>query len=376
MSAGKIIGGCLAAAVLFHNDPAFAYQWGEVEINPLASVEEEYDSNITYAHSGVLSDFITSPRVGVEGTYTGKNSSADFKTSLEEQIYSKYSQYDNLSEYLFGNYQADYTYYDHLKLDDSFEHAEDPTTFAQQFGRSNGRYEYYENDLHAVWTHDFTSRFSVQYKISTDYYDPQLEGLQSSFQIKPGIEGDFALSDRLRLLAYDDFTNRDYSQYGDMFKDSVGMGLRNYWTPQLYLEAKAGEDFIQPIVGSDTSRPQYIVSLNDQRDQNTLYTLSYSKEYQDTPYSEFLFNNWQASLEVKKDLTARMSFYASAFTGGGVYVGEDLKEHLNGVGAGLIIHVTRNTDVRAEYRISDNSSNTEEDSYKKQTALLEITIKF
>jgi len=375
MSAGKIISGCLVATVLFY-DVSYAYQWGEVALNPLASLQEEYDSNITYAHTNALSDFITVPRLGLEGTYTGKNDSADLTTSLEEQVYSKYSQFDNLSEYLSGTYQADYTYYDHLKIDDNFVHAADPTNFAQQFGRIAGRYEYYDNGLDADWTHEFTSRLSLQYKFSTDYYNPQLAGLESSVQIKPGIEADYELSSIFRLLAYDDFSYRDFSQYGDMFIDSVGLGVRNYWTPQLYLEGRAGEDFIDPIVGSNTVRPQYIVSLNDQRDQRTLYTLSYSNEYQDTPYSEYLFNNWQVSLQVNKDLTARMSLYASVFTGGGTYVGEGIKEHLNGAGVGLIIHVTKNTDFRAEYRFSDNDSNNTAYTYQKNTALLEISIKF
>jgi opacity protein-like surface antigen len=216
----------------------------------------------------------------------------------------------------------------------------------------------------------------MQYKFTTEYYYPRLNGLQSSVQFKPGIEADYELSSWLRVLAYDDFTYREFSQYGSMTKDSVGLGLRNYWTPQLYLEGRAGEDFIQPIIGSNTTRPRYLVSLNDQRDQRTLYTLSYSKEYQDTPYSEFLFNNWQASLEVNKDLTARINFYASVFTGGGVYVAQGVKEHLNGAGAGVVFHVTKNTDFRAEYRFSDNTSNITADTYQKHTALLEISIKF
>ncbi|MDE2028772.1 MAG: hypothetical protein KGJ11_09565, partial [Candidatus Omnitrophica bacterium] len=261
MSTRRIIGGCVTAMMIFQLSPAYAFQWGQWEIKPWGSVEEQYDSNITYAHTDTISDSITVPRLGLEGIYTGKNYTADLNLSGQEEIYSRYHHYDNLSEYLTANYSRDFSYYDHLKVDDSFVHATDPTTFVAQFGRTNGRYEYYLNDFDAGWTHDFTDKTSIQYKLTDNYYDPKLSGLIESNRIKGGVEGAWEVISELKVLVYADYSWRQFAGLDSITKESVGGGLRYYWTPRIYLEGKAGEDFIQPTVGNtDINRPDFQVS--------------------------------------------------------------------------------------------------------------------
>ncbi len=370
---------CLLVAVglsLFHHDVANAFEWGNWKLKPWGSIQEAYDSNIGYASSNTMSDFITSLRVGLRGEYLEKNETAEFLASLKQEIFGRHSNFNNFAQYFTGSYTKEFSYFDRLKLDESFAHAEDPRSFAEQFGRVGGRYDYYDNEFNASWTHEFNTQWSTEVKFRNEYYYPNRADLSSSVQFKPGVEVDYAFNSRVSVLGYADSSTRLFEGGDHLLKNSVGVGSKYYWTPKFYLDGRVGADFLNPVVGNFMVKPRYTVSLNDQRDERTLYTLSYTKEYMDTPYTKFFFNQWQVKFELKKELTERTGAYGNVFTGEGTYDKEGTKNRLNGAGVGVIHSLTKKTSVRFDYQFSDNHSNVATGSYKKHMFLFEITIKF
>ncbi len=374
----KIIVRLVLLNVLFlsYINSVYAYQWGNLEWAPWSSLEEKYDSNITYAHSDTFSDFITALQLGLVGEYEGKNSKARFKAAIKQELFSRYSDFNNLSEYFDGIYEKDFSSRDSFRIENHFLHAEDPHNFVDQFGRLAGRYEYNQNALDSSWTHAFNNQLDLQFKFKNHYYSPDADNVLTSVQYKPGLDLGYSFNSQIKSSLFYDYSQRDFSPGSPLRKHTTGVGLKYNFNPKFFLEGRTGADFIQPALGRNLVRPLYMIALNDQKDSRTLYRISYTKQFQDTPYSQYFFNSWQATIDWKKDVLKRLSAYLTLFTGGGVYQSVGFKEHLNGANGGFIFHMTKNSDLRLGYLFSTNDSNAPSSSYQKHVSILEVIIKF
>lgn len=342
----------------------------------MATLKEYYDSNITYASSDTLDDFITLIKLGVEGKYEGKNQSLLLNASIKQQIFADNSSFNNFAQELNGVYKADLTPYDRLKIKNTFVHDEDPQDFEDQFGRASGRYDYYKNGFDSSWTHDFTKQFSMELKYRNNYYDPQRSDLVRSIQHKPGVEVDYAFTSWTSGLVYYDYTNRHYDGRGTVHKNSTGVGAKHFFTEQIYGDVKVGVDFIQPISGKDLTKPQFFVGLTDLIDERTTYGISYINDYGDMAYSQELFNRWQINMNWGKQLLERLNLLLSFFTGEGKYVNLGTSDRFTGAGFLLTYALTQDMDLTGGYSFSASHSNVDNQGFEKNLLSMQINVKF
>ena len=137
-----------------------------------------------------------------------------------------------------------------------------------------------------------------------------------------------------------------------------------------------GVDFIAAYNERDYERPLIQASLVNEGDENTHGDLTFVKEYQANPYTEDLFNYWQASTSLTRQVLRRLSGSISGFYGEGDYVTLNITDKLSGVTLGMIYELTKNVKGDFGYRFSHTDSTVNSRDYSKNTVSLGITGEF
>ena len=353
----------------------YAFQLGVFDLNPTAVIQEKYDDNITSSSTNVKKDLITLISLGLEGVYETKADSLKLKGSVDQKVFAKESEFNNLSETFSAKYKKEFSQYNRITVDDSFTHADEPTSFNDEFGRTAGLYDYYKNYCALGFEHDFTEQFTGKFKYASEYYNPSRDDLSNSILNKPGAELDYAFSSRMIGSLYYDYSNRVFDPGGTVSTHSTAAGLRRYLTSQIYVDAKAGTDFIRTIDGSNTIRPNYFIGLTDEIDEITTAGISYVRDYGVSSTSNQLFNSWRIILTWGKQLAQRVYFNCGAFTGAGKF-NSGTKEDLKGASLGLDYEIRSNVKANLGYTFTRRNSSAFGQDYDKNTVTLGITIKF
>jgi hypothetical protein len=366
----------LFGCILCWSVAAQAYEIGDWNWNPTLSVNETYDSNVSFAPDHEISDWITAIAPGVEGVFDGKNRYAKVKGLLHEKIFAEHDDFNNLSEDLSGIFKQELSKYDRIAMTNSFLHADQPSSFDDEFGRQSGRYDFYKNLFTATYGHDFSSQLNTVVNYANDFYDPSRDDLAQTDQNRIGVQTNYAVNSQTIPFAFYEYSNRYYDPGGTISRNSIGGGIKQYLTEQVYVDAKVGADFLSPIGREDITKPEFFVGVTDEVDPTTVYGLSFTKHYEDSSYDQNLFNSWRFSLNWGKELMERLQGIVTAFTGGGKFEPDGAKEHLNGIGFVLNYEATRNSILSMGYAFTDKNSNDNTRDYTKNAVSLNWKIKF
>jgi len=309
--------------------------------------------------------------------YEGKLQNLNFNGNVVRHIFSKNRKFSNTSEDFSFGYNKEFTRFDRISLTNAFIHAEEPTSFEDEFGRTSGRYTYTRNRFNGIFSHDLSKQLTLNFNYGNAITDYSRADLANIVTNNAGLEAAYAISSADIAYATYGFTSTQYA-HGDTFKtNSFGGGMRHYFTSQLYLDARGGEDFVKSARSKKTSPENYIsASLTDEFDQTTRAVLSFLKQGGATSDTQDIRKSWQVSLGLSKQLFARLSASLSGFFGEGKYITSGTNDKLKGVNTGLAYEINQRWVANLSYSLSDVTSNISTREYTVNRISLGATYQF
>jgi len=334
-----------------------------------------YDDNITYVNTNRISDMVT--RTSLDGglTQESDNELFDFKTGLTENIYTNHPSLDNLAENLNTDYKLDVTPFEHLTALDTFTHSIDPSNLGSAFGRINGNYGTYYNNLDMESLTDFTEQWSGTFKYLQTNYSYTAQDLSNTVLYNPEISTKYDFSSISEGTLNYDYRRRSFSPGKSSNANTPSAGWRQYLDPKWYVDLLTGVDFIEGF-GEKTIEPRYAAGLTHNVDQNTQLTLKYDKQYESDQYTQNILNDWHLSLNAYHEFTARFSGDISVFTGQGKYLISDITENYIGTNISASYAISSHTDITATYSYQDSASNSSIRTNTQNTIFLGLKFKY
>ncbi|MFA5100095.1 MAG: outer membrane beta-barrel protein [Candidatus Omnitrophota bacterium] len=363
-------------SVLFIPGACSATQVGAFDLKVLGSVYETYDDNITYAQTNIKDDWITNAKIGLLAKYEGKTESLEFLGNVVHHDYMDNSNFNNTSEDLSLSAKKEFSPYERAILSDTFTHAEEPSSFEDEFGRTSGRYSYYRNRFNIAFSKDLSKEFTLIGRYLNDYDAYSGSGHSDSFQNRIGFEGDYIISSHTTVFGAYDFYQREFDPGSSATTNSLSVGARQYFSSQLFLDANTGVDFIKSYNNKDYTKPHFTASLTDDFDETTRLTLAYDKRYYTNSSTQDLFNYWQTSLKFTRRVSARLGASASGFYGKGTYEAFNITDTLKGASAGLSYDIKENIKGTLSYSYSKTTSNIASRGYDRNVVSTGVTVEF
>ncbi len=362
--------------IFFLPASCFAYKIGEVELEPSFSIRETYNDNITYVKSGPKSDFITSLDVKINAKCEERTRRLNLAANLGRDFFERHTNFDNTYEDLSLSLSQEFSKYSHVSLNDTFSHSEEPRSFEEEFGRAAGRYSIYRNRFDIDYTRELTRQFSLLARCGFETSQYTRKDLSDSLLNTAGVESGYALSSMTVVSLSYDFSRRDFDPGADASTQSAACGIRQYLNSQLFLDTKAGINFVKAYNNQRYQKPLLYAALTDDIDENTRMKVSFKKEYYTNAYSSDIFNYWELSGAFTRRLSERLSGLISSFYGQGKYITFGIKDKLCGLDMGINYDLSKNVLAGLDYAYSETESNTNSREYKKNTITAGLKVDF
>ena len=361
--------------LLFPKD-AFAYKLGEVEIQAHGRATEAYDTNVTYANTNPLDDFITTLSAGIDINYEGRQDSLGFVGNVDQQFFVNNPKFENTSEDFNLRYSRDLTKQDTITIRDVFDHTYEPRSFEDTLGRTNGRYSYVRNKLNVDYNKEFTKQISMilGYFNQMDLFSRS--DISDSDLNMGSAQLELAITSKTILTGFYNFIIRNFSPGTDATTNRGGGGLRQFLTDQLYFDVSGGVDAIDSYDKTKSTNPFVIASVTDDIDARTTIKGTFRKERYTIPYSQDIYDYWEISGLITNQLLARLAASFSAFFGRGEYIKAGVSDDLFGMNAGATYELTKKINLIASYRYYSDTADVALRGYNKNTVTLGLSGKF
>ena len=366
----------IALAVLVPARPAQAFHVGNVHVVVGAAAKEAYDDNITYVRDDAKRDFIMNATLSLAADYEGKTMSMSLSTYITQQLFARYSTYNNTSESLNFNLKKEFSWYDRIAMNDYFIHAEEPTSFDQAFGMASGRYGYYKNRYYFNYDRELTKQlaFAANYENDVDIFSR--EDLANSYLNNVGGGFNYSVTSKTILSALYGFAARSFDPGKSAFTNTGTFGARQYLTEQLYLDGKVGVDYINSFDERTYVKPLFFVSITDEMDKNMTSSLAFKKQFNANAYEQDVFDYWEFSGRFNRQILKRLGLNLTGFFGNGKYDNQNITDNLYGGYAGLAYEINEYLKATLGYSYAQTDSNTASRDYKKNTITAGITGEF
>lgn len=353
-----------------------AYRIGNTDVVVRAGLIERYDDNITYANTNKKKDFSTDLSIGFDVQQEAKLRSLRLNGNVNSEIFSKYNKYNNTSEDFTAEFFNEVSKYQRFSLKDTFLHAYEPRSFEDEFGRTNGRYSYYRNKLNCAYKHDITEQFNAGFGYSNEVDDFSRSDLSDSYMNKAALSSEYALSSATLIESAYSFEARDFDPGNNAYTNTVSLGLRQYLTKQVYIDAITGVDFIRSYDRTDYTKPLFNIMLTDELNETLQTRLAFNKQYYTNAYSDNVFDYWKVSGELKRRIMERLAVSGAGFYGKGKYPQSDITDDLTGGSISFIYDIRDNIKGSLAYNYSRTVSNIETREYTRNNIDLNIRIDF
>lgn len=283
---------------------------------------------------------------------------------------------NNTSGGLTLNFQNEFSKYDRIRLSNTFTHTFEPESFEDEFGRTRGRYSSSQNRFNLTFNKDISERLSVSAKYINVLYRISGEEVSSSYRNSFGFDVDYLYSIATVFLFSYDVSKRRFKNAKETSTHRVTTGIRQYITQQLYFNGRIGVDFMTTFEDKKSSTEYITGSLTDEIDENTIASLSFTRRKQSTAYREELFDSWQASSSLEKQLLERLGCSFSGFYGQGRYDLSGITDKFWGTSIAFTYDLTKNLKGNLIYTYSNNDSNVEDHVYTRNTLFSGLTVSF
>ena len=356
---------------------AFSYKIGDIDLKFRTGVSEEYNDNISQNSVNAKSDAITNLKFGLNAFYEGKTQNLNFSGDIIRHIFSQNPKLSNTTEEFGLRYNKEFSRRGRLSLTEAFLHSEEPTSFEDEFGRTSGRYSYTRNRFNSSYTHDLSKQITLSLNYGNETIEYSRVNPADTFTNNAGFEAAYAISSADILYAIYGFTVKKYA-HGSAFKTNrLSGGWRHYFTSQLYLDALAGQDFIKSSHLNRAKTENYIsTSLTDEFDQTTKGVLSFLKEGGANSDTQDIRESWRVSLDLTKQLFARLNAGLSGFFGEGKFSSSGTNDKLKGANIGLAYEISKSWKSNLSYSLSNLTSNVSTREYTVNRISLGATYEF
>lgn len=348
--------------ILYTN--SYAYM-GNIGLVTSVTVRQSFDDNITSVQDNKINDFITNLSLGLDMEYEGKAQTLRLKGALSQELFLEETDFNNFSQNISLNFQKEFSKYDRFNLSNSFIHAEEPQSFQDEFGRTSGRYSYCLNRFNLGYSRDISKQLSLSLKYANEFYKPSGEDLLDSSLHSIGLQADYFFSSRTIFPFLYEFFYRDFDSGQSSSIHSLAAGIRQYLTRQLYIDARAGLNFIDSFNNQDYTKINLLAALTNEVNETTRNTLTFSKEYNTNYSTEDIFDSWRLTLSFIKQLLERLTCSVSVFYGKGEYVSSNIKDEFKGGNTRLAYDLNKDSQIFLMYSYSNNSSNNNTRGYDR-----------
>jgi hypothetical protein len=355
---------------------AYAFKVGDADVEVTGSVSETYDDNITYIKDDPKDDFIANASVGMKAKFEDRMRSLELNGHVTQQFFKEYSSFNNTSEDLSVNFLNDFSKFAHLALSDTFTHADEPRSFEDEFGRTAGRYSYLKNKFNAVFSKEVRKQLTLSARYGNEAYVYSRDDLSDSYLNSFGLGGDYAFSSKtIGSLSYD-FSQRAFDPGTSANTNTLSAAVRQYFTNQLYFDGRSGVEFIDAYNGSNYTKPLLYAAITDEFTETTRGTIAYTKQYYTNSSTQDLFNYWQISSNITRQLFPRLAMNFSGFFGEGEYTSLSITDELKGISAGFTYDIMKNIRGNLSYSYSATTSNQSDREYTKNAVTVGMQIVF
>lgn len=364
------------AALTLLASKAYSYDFGNLKLNIVGEAGETYDDNITYVNTNTKRDFITNLTAGILAQYDGKAGSASFTGNLTQEIFSEHHNYSNLAEDATLKFNSELTKRARMSIRDVLSHTYEYRSFEEQFGAPSGRYSYFRNRFYANLTMDILKQLALILRYQNNIDLPSRSDISDSYYNLGAAEFDYYITSKTIVMGTYDFSIRKFDPGRDAVTQSVGGGARQYMTDQLYFDLKAAVDYIMSYDKVTYYKPMFSASLTGELDKKTTATVGFEKQYYTNSYSQDIFDYWQISANLSRQLLARLKFLIGGFYGNGRYIAQGIQDNLFGLNASMEYELTRRAKAKISYSFSKTDSDQNSRDYTKNTAYAGLNMEF
>ena len=335
-----------------------------------------YDDNVLYSHENEVSDFFTKVKLGLELLLERKTQSLEAEVDLSRQIFNDHTELDNFSQFFKLIFKKELSKYTRLRIDDNFEHAEEATSFAEEFGRVGGRFDTYKNTLSFDIDKELTPHNVLNFYLGNEIKEVEREDLQDSIQNNLGLQWNILASPKTSGFIKYDFTHRLIDSSDNAVLQTIAPGFKRYLTRQVYFTSYAGANVIHTFSEDDIVRPVFYAAISDELDKVSTFTLAYQKKHITTGFDSDIFDQWRVTLDYEREFFERLKGNVSLFYGEGDFIIRDISEKLHGFDIGIAYSLTRNWQANLTYRYVLKDSREVTRDYEKNLAFFGFTFRF
>ncbi len=315
-----------------------------------------YDDNITFAHSHAIADFLQTILVGLDFKSEKSRNNFLMQADVSQNFYFHNQSFNNSAVLFRAKDLFEVSERLRLNASESFESTEEPRSFDDAFGRNSGRYRTDRNRFKVGGEVDISSHALGQLSYHNEFTGHSRAGIDDSDlnMMSSRVEYDFDDTNRAGL-SYE-YALRSYSSGKDIIINSLIVDYGHHFTKQLEWVVKVGEDFIDSEISGRSQQARYEMSLLNDIDEATHAALTYRKGLSTSTYSKNLFDSYQVSASLAREVTQRTALNGSAFYGRGEYRETHIEDKLSGLGLGVSYAVSQKMDVGLDYSFSKTGS--------------------
>ncbi|OGR84200.1 MAG: hypothetical protein A2901_05855 [Elusimicrobia bacterium RIFCSPLOWO2_01_FULL_54_10] len=337
---------------------------------------QTYDDNITYLKENPRHDYILNLMGGLGARVETPKTTLELLGNVNHHIYYNNPDFNNTSEDASLSLASELSERDLLTVNDDFSHAYEPRSFQQEFGRVQGRYSTYENEATLTYQRRLNSQFALSGHLGHEMNKFSRDDIQDTYLGRVGTTLEYHYSSALTYSAEYNLSRRTFERGNDALLHAATGGFRKYLTPQLYVGAKAGANVIRAYDGRTFTHPVYFAEVHDDFSQTANANLSFEKRYHIYAYTQDLFNYWQLTGSLSRQLSERLGTALYGFYGSGEYVTAAVTDTLAGAGIKFNYDLTNHLKAELAYSHSNLGSTLPVKEYAKNTFFVGVSADF
>ncbi|MFA5362071.1 MAG: outer membrane beta-barrel protein [Candidatus Omnitrophota bacterium] len=323
-----------------------------------------------------MEDLITEISPGIKAAYETETLFWTVNGIITQQVFAKNRDFNDTSEALDIDFYRERSLFDRFSMSNHFIHSYEMGAIETSLGRPSGRYGYYSNTFEFKYERDLAQELTMNLLYDNESNRFSGSELADSTGNRFSAEVFYQLNPATTLIASYQFLNRNFDPGGILSDNLISVGVRRKITERLTAEARTGVDYIQSYDDEEYIEPRLTVSLAQEIDEKNKAAIHFSKLYDSTPYSEDLFNSWQAGASWERELSERTSCTASGFYGNGKYAASGAKETILGGSLSSIYALNKNIKVNLGYGYSQVKSNEDVREYTQNKVSAGMKIEF
>ncbi len=339
-------------------------------------VSEMYDDNIAQTETDRIDDFITNLRLGLEFRHEGARHSISLTGNAVQQLYLENSNFNRNSQDLALDYRGDLTRFDRVHAINTYTHSFEPVNFDQAFTTDQGRYERHRNIFDFNYSRDMGSRITVNGRYNNEIIKTDNPLLDDLYIHRPGVQIDYSLGTANVISVFYSYIHINTEEHESAHVHRTGLGHRYYFTRQLYIENRGGQDYILTLDDLKYTRPFIQSALVGNIDEGFIVRFNFEKHTIMSEHNREIFDTWRISGNLEKQILRSVWMTLLGFYGKGEYVPSGTRNSFIGITTALIYRHRENTEGTVRYTMARANSSQAGTGYERNIWEAGISIRF